>query len=578
MFPADIRSIAACLYRELNTPLSLKLLNWLELGEYTSILRERVDPNCYANAEDYFKDACAVNFLKKCVDVPTDVDPKLEAMKAWLRSEEQCYKTNLRFRKHIVNGPFEDPDDVRIDGILRLVRTNFQKIVGNVPRDLIGARHGPGSTISDRQKYSTLPDKISSRPTCSSKARCLLDLWVKTAWFRELANEHPRNSDPSICDWEELLFVNKNALIKRGISLSPSINVFYQLGVSPWLRRSLRRTGIDLETGQALHVQVARVASRDDSDVTVDVRSASDTLAYLVVQFLATPAWFEVLDTLRMGVSRLPNGELHRLQKFSAMGNGYTFELETCVFLSIAVTAMELVGLEPRPGRNVFVYGDDIIVPKAASTLLLAMLKYFGFEPNLSKTFLQGKFRESCGGDFFSGIPVRAYCMEEFPKEPQDWIKLANGLRATALVGDDGVWARPYLRKTWFKVLDQIPSHIRKLRGPEWLGDLLIHDSIPDAGKTDDGNCFNGHIRHGIRKWRVYKPFSTAVKLVHWKPGIQLASALLGVPSSGPIPRGDVSGYRFCLVPSDGGVKATDMIAFHRAQFVGPLQVELKSS
>ena len=56
------------------------------------------------------------------------------------------------------------------------------------------------------------------------------------------------------------------------------------------------------------------------------------------------------------------------------------------------------------------VYGDDIIVPVEYVQAVITALEAFGLKVNRDKSFWNGKFRESCGGDFYAGrwiTPVR---------------------------------------------------------------------------------------------------------------------------------------------------------------------------
>jgi len=550
-FPKCLRDVTSSLFSGLKTPLSIRALKMLAEDDYDQLLSLKIDPRTYHDSETYMKDAIVVNFLRKCVDVAINVDPKAEAVKVWHISEQRCARTNVRFKSHIFNGPFEDLSDVRVHELLLNVQKTFKEIVGNVPKELVSSRHGPGSTFRDKGKLATLPDKISNRPTITSGAQCLKPLWSQTAWARYLCWEHSNLSEPEEVRGDRMVFVDKTALIKRPISIGPSINTYFQLGVGSHLRRRLKKFGIDLDVNQSVHAQVARDSSKDGKFATIDLTSASDSVARELVRFLSEPTWYSVLETLRCPVT-LFEGRATALQKFSAMGNGYTFELETCIFLAIAINAVELSGLKAIPGENVFVYGDDIIVPTECSDLTVKMLNYCGFDINLKKTFVEGPFRESCGGDFFEGVNVRTHFLEEFPILPSDWIKLANGIRRMALVSDDGTWGRPYLRRSWFKCLDQLPIHIRECRGPVGLGDLVINESletslvhysrtIPFTGKRASGPSVDYYV--------VWAPYSKPVPLYYWKPLIQLASALYGVPSDGPIPRDSVSGYRRRLVP-----------------------------
>jgi len=117
---------------------------------------------------------------------------------------------------------------------------------------------------------------------------------------------------------------------------------------------------------------------------------------------LVPPEWFEFLDTIRMQRYTL-DGEIQEYQKFSGMGNGFTFPLETLIFLTIAQSVTELVGIK---SIAVSCYGDDILIPTEAYAAFLCVMTSLGFVTNDEKTFVDGSFRESCGGHYLLGVDI----------------------------------------------------------------------------------------------------------------------------------------------------------------------------
>jgi hypothetical protein len=332
--------------------------------------------------------------------------------------------------------------------------------------------------------------------------------------------------------------VPKDCEKDRGIAIEPSINVFYQLGYGRVIRRRLKDSGIDLTNGQDIHRLFAREASIRGHLVTLDLSNASDTICRNLVKLLLPRKWFTVLNDLRSKKTEF-RGRWRVLEKFSSMGNGFTFELETLIFLGL------LLGLSRSdhkllPGKNVFVYGDDIILPSEYSNDVVPMLSFFGLTVNKRKTFVDGPFRESCGGDYFLGEDVRPYFLKELPNEPQQLISMANGIRA--LAKDSKVRSR-VIARAWLCILDALPSNIRSLRGPSDLGDLCVHD---------DEERWQFRWRHGIRYIKVYRP--ARYRKVSWsnfRPDVTLASAVYGVPwgNGGIIPRNSLASYKIGWVP-----------------------------
>jgi hypothetical protein len=232
------------------------------------------------------------------------------------------------------------------------------------------------------------------------------------------------------------------------------------------------------------------------------------------------------------------------------MGNGYTFELETLIFWALCATAIEDAGRIPSTGVNLFVYGDDIIVPTEAVRNVVAVLRFMGFSLNEAKSFWEGSFRESCGGDFLNGEWVRPFYLKEIPREPHEYIAMANGLMRLGSPGGGtqsstgGETPKPWTLRAWLRVIDALPSDIRRIRGPEELGDLVLWDR--------DHSRHTFRWRNSIRYYRVWRPSKwRRISWDRWNPDVVLASALYGTGdgSKGVMPRDAVLGYKKGWVP-----------------------------
>lgn len=520
----------------LECPRALTVAILLREREWDQLVMLDCPPDRYSTADDYFRAACATDLLRKCSDLPTSADRWANTFSKWIECERQCALTNIRVRR-LLTGP-STPEDAPIERFARKVRKTISRILGRVPSDL-ELRHGPGATFNNKSVRCTPLDKMSTAPSVTSEARHLLPIWSMTAWSRGLLESHPYRSDPETVRGNRFSTAPKSATVLRPIAIEPSINIAYQLATGKAIRDRLFRFGIDLKEGQARHRQVACDASRSGELATIDLSSASDTVALWLVRLLLPQEWVDLLELTRSPFT-LVEGRWLRLEKFSSMGNGYTFELETLLFVGICYTIMEELEVEPKVGENLLVYGDDIICPVDVAVAVLAALRWFGFTPNPKKTFLKGPFRESCGGDFYRGVPVRAHFIEELPREPNQYISLANGIRRVGqdLFGQNSIPRS--LRTAWFRCLDALPSTVKQCRGPSYLGDLVIHD---------DQEHWNVRVINWIQQYRIWKPISHSLPLSRWEPGPVLAYALLGGTSDGVIPRGNVSGYRLAWTP-----------------------------
>lgn len=527
-----LERIVLTLCEDADTPRALAVSLMVKAQEYHQLFSLKIDVANYLDSESYFKDCAVTEFLRK-LELDIGVDREEVCSQTFLECERQNCSTNVRLSRFVNSGPF-GPEDTPIIPVLGLIRKKVRDLLGSLPKDL-DLRFGPGGTFEDRGRLSTIPDKMQSRPTVTKDARVLLPFWEATAWARTLYHDTPWHSDPKDVRGNRFTTVAKDALKRRGICVEPSINVSLQLAVGTHIRQRLKRAGLDLMSAQPLHRRLAQSASSRGHLATIDLSNASDTVSFQLVKLLLPPMWFDLLCSLRSPFTYF-QGKWVRLEKFSSMGNGYTFELETLLFLAVSMVLTELCGSPVEVGCNVSVYGDDIIVPTDAAPSVVACLSFLGLTANRKKTFLSGPFRESCGGDFFHGVPVRAYYLKKDPCEPQHYIALANGLRQMSFGANGVAFERKFIKRSWHRVLDCLPLTISKLRGPQSFGDLVIHDDRNwSFRETYDGRGFI----------RTYSPVFKPLSWRYWTPYTILASALYGLPSRGVLEREhSVTGYR----------------------------------
>lgn len=517
------------LAHEAATPFAYKMLRHLKNGDWRALCASAPRPGDYTHAPTYQADALVGCFFKKYADWDLGEDLVAKAMKSFSDTEEQCFRTNVRLAPFVVRD--ESPEHNGPLGFINLVRKNVSRILGRIPNSVMG-RFGPGSTYGDIGALATLPDKMNSYPTMTLGADCLLPLWDETAWARygcnrlNLFTEYARRS-PEVVRGNRFTTVPKDALKRRGICIEPSINLYYQLGLGGVIRDKLTRVGIDIPTSQARHQRLAQKASIDGSLATLDLSNASDTICYNLVKLLLPTEWFLLLDSLRSPLTFI-SGKWVRLNKFSSMGNGFTFELETLLFYCIALAVHEHNGFTGSSANYnvsnelISVYGDDIIVPTSIADDVIIALSFFGLTTNKEKSFTTGPFRESCGGDYFEGVDVRPHFLKESPNEPQQLIALANGLRRCGKVAANPSGGNLPYHRAWLSCIDALPSAIRACKGPERLGDIVIHQEY-ERWST------NRRERGGISYIKCYRPVRPRrFDWNNWHPGVVLASALYG--------------------------------------------------
>lgn len=181
--------------------------------------------------------------------------------------------------------------------------------------------------------------------------------------------------------------VPKNNSVDRPINIETFGNMIVQRQEGLHLRQELKRLfSIDLDTLADKH----RVRISSDAVSTIDLKNASDSVTLALCEFLLPASVFKQLCLSRSEFILGPDGSYHEVRKLSSMGNGYTFE---CMSLILNAVVKEL-----DPDGSVF--GDDIIINKEQVPRLIEILNAVGFVVNIDKSFIDGPFRESCGGNY----------------------------------------------------------------------------------------------------------------------------------------------------------------------------------
>jgi hypothetical protein len=277
-------------------------------------------------------------------------------------------------------------------------------------------------------------------------------------------------------------------------------------------------------------------------------------VAIELVRLVMPPRWFEELNALRSPFTFFPGrdgGHWHKLEKFSSMGNGFTFELETLIFAALCAVLLRENGFRGVLGDDFFVFGDDIIVPDSLTREVKAVLNYCGFSLNEEKSFSGSVgFRESCGGDFFEGADVRPFYLKEPVNDPWQLLPDLNGLRRS-LKKLESLTGRPYSSDPLIPLMELLPAEVRKCRGPIWLGDIVLHSEESEwrmKWKSD-----------GIRYFQAVVAVPRLLPFHHWHPDVILASAVYGMGDGtrgsnrgpgGVSPRDPDLSYKLKWVPS----------------------------
>jgi len=264
-----------------------------------------------------------------------------------------------------------------------------------------------------------------------------------------------------IVDGNRVITVPKNYKTDRTIAVEPDMNIYVQKGIGGVIRNRLRAIGVNLDD-QTKNQRLAKIGSISGRLATIDLSMASDTISRLIVKKLIRSDWLDALGQCRSHFGVLPSGEKIFYQKFSSMGNGYTFELETLIFLSLALAHAKLHGEEVD---RISVYGDDIVVPSTMAAGFCGLLSWCGFTPNPKKSYSSGPFRESCGKHYYSGYDITPFYVKKYDSSLRSLFKIHNQIwryqdrcvwlgteRRKALL-DVCKWLRNYAPACWRKPL-----------------------------------------------------------------------------------------------------------------------------
>lgn len=494
LYQAMVRTVLT----ELDTPFSLGVMLLLDAEEWTALASLAVSPLDYLDTPSgvrrYARDAQAAALVKKFSNLPSQIDRDKKAIEDFHASESLCGATNNRLILIRHEGPLA-PVEHAWTRIVSRAKRWMCRMLGPLP-DVLGFGFGPGTAVG--LESSTLVDKLTTCGTITSSAATYLPhlaSWSKWEWRRQLSG-----LTPTITNYGEFFTVPKSAVSYRNCEKQPLYNLGFQLAIGRHMKARLAnvqlytrgsqgripaldgpgRVTFDSPLGEQRHREWALRGSIDGSYATIDLSSASDTVCTEIVRALLPDEWYELLNDLRTHHTKLPNQEtLHANQKFSAMGCGFTFELETAIF---AALIHGVTGL--RPGTDFLVYGDDIIVPHQHSRDVIAVLRYAGFIPNVQKSFTTGLFRESCGGDFYCGYDVRPIFVKSLPSLSA-WYDLANSLAE-----------RGYHNSARWCVL-QLPLQLRRF-GP-FTGVTFRGGFVPRPAKVSGWNYLPGPARISSR-------------------------------------------------------------------------------
>lgn len=401
------------------------------------------------------------SLFKKLRDRSRNPELVDKARATFLQTEKDCKETNRR-----ISATVRGLKPYAASNVLYVAQRKIAAILGkfDIEEMLRQGRFGPGSTylcrgtdVSRARKFS-LTDVT---PEFNKLARGLLAEYP--TWVHYLTDSFNCCPLLHVVPGGRYSTVPKDRTTDRSIIVEPTINSWFQQGIGRSIRRRLlKTTSVNLDDS-TVNQRLAQYGSVYDDLATVDLSSASDLISKKLVEDLLPEDWFFWLNATRSHRVDMGNGDWIVLEKFSSMGNGFTFDLQSVIFYSLAWAVCVLEGFNPF---WINVFGDDIIIPSGIEETFKQLFSDVGFQINGGKSYFRGPFRESCGKDYYEGVDIRGvYCKSL--ETDIDVMKLHNRLFVwTQRTSSE--WSD--LRSLLLLFLDHLRARV-----PPSLGDLGVY-------------------------------------------------------------------------------------------------------
>lgn len=493
----------------LDCPRALSVWLLYSGNEHKQLVDLECDPGVYSTPYAFKLAFAATSLLSKAVFLNTGIDKKRVALDKFAQYEQLCKGTNHRFRNLALDELYNSSNS----SLLFAMTRKIARILGDFdPEEWFrDADWGPGVTTLLKGEHVSASNKFHSE---SGITRDLYDLVgdifpvAYPLWYAHMAGHNfSRNCAFSFEVGNSLSAVPKNSKTDRIIAIEPGLNLFLQKGLGTMIRRRLQRAGIDLQD-QRHNQRLARLGSLTGHLATVDFSSASDSISTEVIRAVLPPVWFSVLDASRskLGVSK--DGSITRWEKFSSMGNGFTFELESLIFFAAAQCVNDALGIQ----SEVSVYGDDVIIDVQSYETFRAFSTFLGFRVNERKSFYSPLlFRESCGVYYFRGLDCKPIFLKERLSNVESFYKLANSIRMFAHRNHSHYGCDRSFLNCYQRLVERIP-HALRCRVPLGLGDAGLISNFdeacpPRAGTRKGFEGFEGFLPVALVHVAVKQPF-----------------------------------------------------------------------
>lgn len=349
---------------------------------------------------------------------------------------EKAYQSFLADNAHCRDFVLTAPDDILNDAALfittvmeRFTKRHLEEAIQQ-PLDLNLLfdhwRFGPGA--SNGIPWTHTADKIESKMTCTSSCEPLVRRLRSSNPYFSTFDSRNRRSGMEVVRGSKLGCVPKNEDAVRTVAKEPSGNMAFQLAGGWYIAGALSFIGLDITKQEPKNQALALRGSIDGSVATIDLKSASNLIILNLIRRLWPKSWVRFFEQTRSEEIEIPGHGWEELHMLSTMGNGYTFPMMTLTLVALIYgLRCKLYKKSPKlriDWSSTAVYGDDIIVPTNEYEPLVELLTQSGFVVNTDKSYCDGPFRESCGGDYYKGVDVTPIYVKHLNGDPAIYIAI----------------------------------------------------------------------------------------------------------------------------------------------------------
>lgn len=371
-------------------------------------------------------DLIQVSFLFYKLELPSDPRREKKVIQNFIDTEKEL--SGLR----ILN---DDP-------ILFMAQDMIGKHFAELDLTNLKPKHGPGCVATGekfelkwqfKRKYLDIHRVFPYYEYFVPSRNALLD---SIPAYKKLENQ--------VSGVAKVCLVPKDSRGPRLISMEPLEYQFIQQSLKGALYDFIERKcpftrGYVNFTDQGINRQLAYKNSLSREYATLDMKDASDRVSLQLVEilFAKAPDLLKALKATRTKSTCLPDGRVLPLAKFAPMGSALCFPVEALVFYTLAKAIMK----QERIYGDVYVYGDDLIVPRKLAAFLFELFPNYGLKFNEDKCFINGYFRESCGLDAYKGIICTPIRMRHLvPKTTKNASAVVSAVELSNLLYQKGYW------------------------------------------------------------------------------------------------------------------------------------------